>query len=82
MLINSVLSFVKAYRLKGDIESLKKRVCEHFSSTDVENAKRVLWDYCRQELEAAGIVYHARRGSDKRCQLVANIDDIQRPLWL
>ena len=45
------------YRLKGDIESLKKRVCEHFSSTDVENAKRVLWDYCRQELEAAGIVY-------------------------
>ena len=51
-------------------------MCEHFSSTDVENAKRVLWDYCRQELEAAGIIYHARRGSDKRCQLVANIDDI------
>ena len=36
----------------------------------------MLWDYCRQELDAAGIVYHARRGSDKRCQLVANIDDI------
>ena len=76
VLINSVLSFIKAYRLKGDVESLKKRVCQHFSPADVENAKKELWDYCRKDLEAAGIAYHIRRGSDKRSQLAANVDDL------
>ena len=28
------------------------------------------------DLEAAGLSYHARRDSDKRSQLVANLDDI------
>ena len=76
LFVNTVLSFIKAYRLKGDNESLKKRVCEHFSPNDVENAKKMLWDYCRQDLEAAGLPYHSRRGSDRRSQMAANLDDI------
>ena len=76
VLINSVLYFIKAYRLKGDVESLKKRVCQHFSPANVENAKKELWDYCRKDLEAAGNAYHIRRGSDKRSQLAANVDDL------
>ena len=40
LLVNIVLSFIKAYRLRGDNESLKKRVCEHFSPNDIENAKK------------------------------------------
>ena len=76
VLINSVLSFIKAYRLKRDVESLKKRVCQHFSPAGVENAKKELWDYCRKDLKAASIAYHIRRGSDKRSQLAANVDDL------
>ena len=56
--------------------SLKKRVCQHFSPADVENAKKELWDYCRKYLEAAGIAYHIKRGCDKRSQLAANVDDL------
>ena len=59
-----------------DVESLKKRVCQHFSPADVENAKKELWDYCRKDLEAAGITYHVRHGSDKFSQLAANVDDL------
>ena len=49
---------------------------EHFRPADVEVAKKLLWDYCSQDLEAAGITHHSRRGSDKRSQLAANVDDI------
>ena len=48
VLINYVLS-------KGDVESLKKRVCEHFRLADVENAKKVLLGL--KILEAAGITF-------------------------
>ena len=57
-LTSPALSFIKAYRLKGDNVSLKKSVCDHFSSEDVELAKKVLWDHCKHDLEAAGLVYH------------------------
>ena len=75
-LVNTVLSFIKAYRLKGDNESLKKRVCEHFSPGDVEDGKKLLWDFCRHDLEAASLPYHTRRGTDRRSQMAANLDDI------
>ena len=76
ILMNAALSFIKAYRLKGDNVSLKKSVCDHFSSEDVELAKKVLWDHCKHDLEAAGLVYHIRRSSDRRSQISANMDDI------
>ena len=33
-------------------------MCDHFSPEDVELAKKVLWDHCKHDLEAAGLVYH------------------------
>ena len=42
LLVNAPLSIVKAYWLKGDIES-QKNVCEHFSPADVDVAKMFLW---------------------------------------
>ena len=53
--------------------SLKKSACDHFSPEDVE---LVLWDHCKHDLEAAGLVYHIRRGSDRRSQISATLDDI------
>lgn len=82
-LINAVLSFIRAYRLKGDNESIKERVCECFSPDDVN----AIWDYCRQDFEAAGLPYHSRCGSDRHSQLATEIpslslDPIQRRLSL
>ena len=76
MLLSSALSFIKAYRLKGDKDSLKRRVYDLFSSEEVDHAKTLLWNHCMQDLEAAGLQYNARRASDKPSQLTANLDDI------
>ena len=80
LLISAVLSFIKAFRLRGDVDSLKKRVSEHFSPDDIENAKKLLWAHCRVDLEAAGLPFHTRRESNKRSQLAANLDDILQAL--
>ena len=51
-------------------------VSERFSPKEVETGKRLLWDYCSSVLEANGLLFHVRRDSDRRSQLVANLDDI------
>ena len=74
--MNALLAFIKAYRLRGDVESLKKSVIDRFSSDDVEAAKKLLWDHCEHDLLSAGLLFHSRRDSDKRSSLAANWDDI------
>ena len=74
-LIDSALAFIKAFRLKGDANSLKRIVYERFSSDAVDTAKS-LCDSCGQLLEEAGMPYQSRRDSDRRSQLSANLEDI------
>ena len=69
-------SFIKAFRLKGDVDSLRMAVTERFSPKEVEAAKSSLWDCSKLDLEAKSFVFHVRRDSDKRSQLAANLDDI------
>ena len=76
LLIDSTLAFIKAFRLKADVNSLRRTVSERFSSAAVDTAKGLLWDSCGQLLEEAGIPYQSRRDSDKRSQLSANLNDI------
>ena len=76
LLVDVVLSFVKAYRLKSDKESLRSVVTERFSAKEVEAAKGSLWEYCKVDLEAMDLVFHVRRDSDRRSQLAANFEDI------
>ena len=45
-LVDPVLSFVKAFRLRGDKDSLKKLVCERFSD------ELALWEVCGSAFEA------------------------------
>ena len=75
ILVDTVLSFIKAYCLKGDKDSLKMVVNERFSLKEVEAGKSHLWEYCRGVLEANGLHFHVRRDSDRRSQLIANLDD-------
>ena len=74
--IDPVLAFIKAYRLKGDTDSLRRVVKDHFSSAHVENAKRLLWDSCGQLLEEVNLPFYACRDSENRSQLSANIEDL------
>ena len=76
LLVDVVLSFVKAYRLKSDKESLTSVVTERFSAKEVEVAKGSLREYCKVDLEAMDLVFHVRRDSDRRSQLAANLEDI------
>ena len=64
LLIDAVLSFIKAYHLKGDNDSLRLVVTECFSPKEVDTSERHLWDHCSSVLEANGLVFHARRDSD------------------
>ncbi len=76
MLINAVLAFTKAFRLRGDSEGLKHAALERFDAGTLASAKKVLWEACQSDLELAGWAFHTRRGSEKRSQSVAELDDI------
>ena len=76
LLVDAALSFIKTFRLKGDVDSLKMLVKERFSPKEVEVGKMHLWDYGKNDLEANGLLFHGRRDSDKRSQMVANLDDV------
>ena len=76
MLCNSVLSFIKAFRQKSDKEALRCSISDRFNGTAIDEAKRALWSFCKCELDAKGVLFIARRDSDNRSQLMANIDDI------
>ena len=53
MLSNPVLAFIKAFCLKGDFDSIKRSVCEHFNRELVEGAKKALWNFCASTLDNA-----------------------------
>ena len=57
-MINPVLSFIKAFRLKGDNETLKGIAAERFSSAAVESAKAMLWNSCDSHLLNGGLEFH------------------------
>ena len=75
-IVNPVLAFLKAFRLRGDKDSLKSRIRERFSGSSVSNAKKLLWDFCSQSFVSLGLQYTSRRDSDNRSQLVADTEDL------
>ena len=75
-MVDPVLSFVKAFGLRGDKDSLKKLVCERFSSELVACDKRPLWEVCGSAFEAASLPFQVHRDFDRHSQLSADLDDI------
>ena len=65
-LIDPVLAFIKAYRLKGDKLGLKQAVLSTFDPTSLRSSHKLLWDFCRDDLQQTGLTYYSRRGSEKR----------------
>ena len=74
LLINPVLSYVKAFRLRGDNESLKLSALGKFAPSLLAEAKKMLWDEC--ELANLGFPLTNRRTTKKRSQATADLEDI------
>ncbi len=68
-----VLAFVKAFRLKGDVNALKHAA---FSTLMFSNAKKLLWELCHQELSSLALPLTSRRSTEKRSQAAADLDDL------
>ena len=81
-LVNPVLAFIKAFRLRGDREGLVQLVIERFDAGSLVTAKKLLWDKCKLDLEVGGLTFHSRRASEKRSQAVAELDDINEAFEL
>ncbi len=45
MLVDPVLAFIKAYRLRGSIESLKSSALSKFDDVLMCKAKKALWNF-------------------------------------
>ena len=75
-IVNPLLAFVKAYRLRGNIASLKQLISAHFDLSSLIDAHKYLWDYCGDALEQLGLTYHSRRSTDKRDAFEAILSDI------
>ena len=76
MLPNPVLAFIKAFRLHGSIDKLKHSALSKFDAVLIVSAQKALWDCTdvSKSLNDAGIS-HVRRGSDKRSQAAAILDE-------
>ena len=74
LLVNPVLAYVKAFRLRGDLDSLKHAALGKFAPALLAEAKRILWDKC--SLSSLGLPLTSCRTTEKRSQAAADLEDI------
>ena len=71
-----VLAFIKAFRLRGDMNALKQAALSRFSIPMLASAKKALWESCSDDLSSLDLPFTPRRSSEKRTQAVADLEDI------
>ena len=78
MLCDPVLAFIKAFQLQGSVDSLKRAALAKFDDGLMSKAKKDLWEspVSSGDLESVGLSYQTRRGSERRTQAAADLDDI------
>ena len=63
--------------MRGSSENLKRAALSKFDSALMSQAKKALWESeCSSILSAAGLTDQSRRGSEKRSQASADLEDI------
>ena len=72
----SVLAFIKAFRLRGDMNALKQTALSRFSIPMLSSAKKTLWETCGADLSSLDLPFTSRRSSEKRTQATADLEDI------
>ena len=70
LLTNTILAFVKAHRLKGELSNLKRLVADRFDPSDVALALKALYDHCSTDLASQGFLFQQRRLSERLFDLV------------
>ena len=77
MLCNPVLAFIKAFHLRGSVDTLKRAALAKFDSVLLCKAKKDLWESdCSTILCDAGLSLRIRRDSEKRTQAAADLEDL------
>ena len=74
LLVNPVLAYVKAFRLRGDSDSLKHAALGKFAPALLAEAKKILWDKC--SLSSLGLLLTSRCTTEKRSQAAADLEEI------
>lgn len=75
-LINPLLAFIKAYRLRGDVSGLRNALLSVVDSSRLVDAHKSLWQHCKNDLEELGLSFKNRRDSNKRSVSDAILGDI------
>lgn len=73
---DGLLAYMKAYRLRADMGSLKRCVLDVYDDKAIRNAKDALWSACNEELKQLKVEYSRRRATSNRSQGEADFDDI------
>ena len=71
-----VLAFIKAFRLRGDLNSLKQAALSRFNISMLASAKKALWECCKDDLTVLDLPFSQRRSLEKRSQAAADLEDI------
>ena len=72
MHINELLCYATYHLNNSNINNIKTIIRSFYSSDDLSNAKKMLWDLCSDSLEP----YTERRNTENRTSQEANISDI------
>ena len=70
--ISELLSYATFYMDSSCIDNIKKIIINFYSSEEIAEAKRLLWETCVNDLQP----YTERKNTDKRSSTDANIADI------
>ena len=71
-----VLAYIKAFRQRADVDSIRHHVLGRYNSVSLKSAKDILWDGCKDALARLKLEKKTRRGSASRSQELADLDDI------
>ena len=67
-IVNTLLAFIKAYRLMGDTAGLKSAVLSRFTVESILTSYKLplVWDSCSDHLHLCGLAFRTRRGTEKQ----------------
>ena len=75
VLTNPILAFIKVYRLRGDVSSLRNALLSVVYSLLLVDAHKSLWQHWKNDLEL-DLSFKNRRDSDKRSVFDSILGDI------
>ena len=71
-----VLAYIKAFRQRADLDSIRHHVLGRYNAASLKSAKEILWGGCKDDLARLKLEKKIRRGSASRSQELADLDDV------